>query len=143
MVDDSWPPHVLAAMDGLAHRAGREMGRRTAAPVPGMRGTYGKLLALLPTEGERPAALARRARVTRQAVAPRLREMTERRWIEQLPDPTDGRAVIVRRTPLGDDVLHLLESVIADIEQDWAAQVGAERYAVFRAVLDDLAVGDP
>ena len=57
------------------------------------------------------------------------------------PDPTDRRAVLVRRTPAGDEARDLTEAAIADLERELAAAVGAERYRAFRATLDDLTAG--
>lgn len=57
------------------------------------------------------------------------------------PPPSDGRLRIVRRTPLGEQ---LLDSVLIRnlrIEQGWAEQVRPERYQVFREVLEELALG--
>ena len=55
------------------------------------------------------------------------------------PDPADARAVLARRTEHGEQVRRLIRRGIAEVEATWEAEVGAERYATFRAVLDELA----
>ena len=57
------------------------------------------------------------------------------------PDPADRRARIVTRTPAGDEIKAMTERAIAAMEGDWAEHVGAERYRVFKEVLNELALG--
>ena len=133
------PPHLLAALDGVMHQAGRAMGRHAATIAEGLRGSYGRILTLTGEHGARPSHLAEGASISRQAVSQRIRELVERGWLTLDPDPTDRRALVARRTLEGDRILARLEAVIAELEAEWSAAVGAERYAVFRAVLDELA----
>ena len=58
------------------------------------------------------------------------------------PDPDDRRATIVRRTAEGDRLRSVANEQIAEIEASLAAEVGAERYRIFRDVLDELAADD-
>jgi DNA-binding MarR family transcriptional regulator len=57
------------------------------------------------------------------------------------PDPNDGRAYIVRRTPAGDRTLALVLVELAAVEAELAGEVGERRYRTFRAVLHELAAG--
>jgi DNA-binding MarR family transcriptional regulator len=56
-------------------------------------------------------------------------------------DPSDGRVRLVRRTPLGRQVLEAVRQRNLRIEHDWAHVVGPDRYRVFRGVLEELALG--
>jgi DNA-binding MarR family transcriptional regulator len=76
---------------------------------------------------------------SKQAVGKRIQELEAAGLVTVEPDPTDGRATIVRRTPEGDRVLRAVLDQIADLEAELRAQVGARRYETFRSVLDELA----
>ena len=134
-------PHLLASLDGVMHQAGLDMSRRAATIADGLRGSYGRILSLAGDDGARPSELAEGASISRQAVSQRVRELVARGWLTLEPDPADGRAVVARRTAEGNRILAGLETAIAELEAEWAAAVGDERYAVFRAVLDELASG--
>ena len=136
--DQQRAPHVLASYEGLGHRLGRDMARH-AAGVEGLRGSHGRILDLIARGGTRPSALAEGATISKQAVSQRIRELVARGWVELHPDPSDGRALLVHRTSDGDDVRGRLREAIRALESEWAGVVGAERYAVFRSVLDELA----
>ncbi|HKJ54483.1 MAG TPA: MarR family winged helix-turn-helix transcriptional regulator [Nitriliruptoraceae bacterium] len=106
--------------------------------VPIARGSQGRILHLLPDEGARPTDLAAGGWITKQAVGQRVRELEELGLVETHPDPDDGRAIIVSRTTAGDRAAEAILDAIDEMERAWAQEVGEERYAVFRAVLDDL-----
>ncbi|MEZ5183654.1 MAG: MarR family transcriptional regulator, partial [Acidimicrobiales bacterium] len=120
-------------------RVGRELPGRLPVDVVGLRGSAGRTLGVLPAGGARPSQLAEGTSITKQAMGERLAEMEQRGWITIEPDPTDGRARIVRRTAEGDRVRAATERAIASVEAELAAQVGATRWATFLEVLGELA----
>jgi len=136
--DVAGPSHVFAALERLNRRADRDMQRLVPPTVEGLRGSYGRILDLLRPEGVRPSELAEGASITKQAIGQRVRELEQRGWVAVEPDPADGRAVLVRRTAAGEQVRRAAVAAIADMEAEWADVVGADRYATFRAVLDEL-----
>lgn len=138
-VPDPRPPHVLAALERLDRRIDADLRGHRIGELEGMRGSYGRILDLIDAGGSRPSELAAGSWITKQAVGQRVRELEARGWVAVEPDPTDGRAVVVRRTPAGDRVRRMARRAIEQVEEAWAEQVGPERYAVFRAVLDELA----
>lgn len=124
--------------------AGSVADRHEAAPGPVLWGREpepARHLSLLPREGARPSALAE-GWISKQAVSKRIQEMAAAGLVSIEPDPDDRRATIVRRTTEGDRVRSLAHAAIADIEATLAGEVGAERYRVFREVLDELAARD-
>jgi DNA-binding MarR family transcriptional regulator len=132
-------PHALAAVEWLTLRIADDLrALRQAHDVPITRGSHGRILDLLPDDGARPTELAAGGWVSKQAIGQRVRELVELGLVRTDPDPTDRRAVTVRRTPAGDRVVAQLRRLIADLERSWAQQVGEDRYATFRAVLDEL-----
>jgi DNA-binding MarR family transcriptional regulator len=139
MIDDleAPPAHVFEALERLNRRADDAMRRLVPADLK-LRGSYGRILDLIDDDGTRPSALADGAWITKQAVGQRVHELEARGWVTVSPDPTDGRAVVVRRTAEGDRVRRTAVGAIAAMEDEWADLVGAERYATFRDVLDEL-----
>ena len=129
---------MLASHEALAQRFGADMARLVGDLRRGFRGSYGRILDLIEDGGTRPSALAQGATISKQAVGQRIRELADRGWVELRPDPSDGRAVLVHRTVEGAQVRRRLRQAIDALEAEWAAEVGADRYAVFRAVLDEL-----
>jgi DNA-binding MarR family transcriptional regulator len=91
-------------------------------------------------QGTRPSEMARRAGVTPQAMAEFVRYLEERGYVERAPDPSDGRARLVRLTPLGREAADAAHVVFDAIESRWKRTLGAERYAELKRMLTDLAV---
>ena len=129
--------HVLAALGALDRRIDRDMRHLRSAEAAGLRGSHGRILGEIADEGSRPSALAA-GWISKQAMGQRIRELEARGWVSVGPDPSDGRAVLVHRTEAGRRVRDAAVAAIAAMEERWAAAVGAERYATFRAVLEAL-----
>ncbi len=55
--------------------------------------------------------------------------LEERSYVERVPDPTDGRATLVRLTPLGERAVEIADGLIVEIEEGWSKVVGAQRFA--------------
>lgn len=115
------------------HQAHLEESDETA-----IRGSQGRILHMLPKEGARATDLASGGWITKQAIGQRVQELEDMGLVVTEPDPADGRARIVRRTEAGDRIEAGLTVPIDAMEARWAAEVGPERYAIFRAVLDEL-----
>ena len=130
--------HVLAALGALDRRIDGDMRALLSSYVPGLRGSYGRILDSIADEGSRPSALVAGSWITKQAVGKRIRELEAIGWVSVHADAEDRRAVIVQRTPVGDRVRGAAREAIRAMEERWAEQVGARRYATFRAVLDEL-----
>jgi DNA-binding MarR family transcriptional regulator len=137
LAEESPPEHVLALLHRLRQRTDADIAPRFAS-LPGMRGSFGHILGILPSGGARPTALAAQMGITKQSFGERVRELEQRGWVEAVPDPDDGRAQLIRRTPEGDRVREITEKVIASMENDWADQVGRTRYETFLSVLKEL-----
>jgi DNA-binding MarR family transcriptional regulator len=132
--------HVLAVMTAVERRVGEALAARMAPHDVVMRGSHARLLQLVPPDGARPSELAQ-GWISKQAVGQRIHEMLEAGLVAVEPDPHDGRANIVRRTPEGDRIMNLVLSELAALEATLAAQVGERRYRTFRSVLQELAAG--
>jgi DNA-binding MarR family transcriptional regulator len=106
----------------------------------GMTPAFASLIPLLDAEGARSTVLAQRSGVTKQAVSQLVRELEARGYVEQVPDPTDTRAKIVRLTRRGVE----LRAACADVReqlQDIAIEtLGKARVARLRRDLMDLGI---
>jgi DNA-binding MarR family transcriptional regulator len=94
----------------------------------------------LPAEGANATTLAERAEITKQSMGYLLDHLERHGYIERVPDPTDQRARIVRRTARGWAVEWAARASIQRLEDEWSAHLGEERMQQFRAVLVDLGV---
>jgi DNA-binding MarR family transcriptional regulator len=143
MVDDQRRriPHLLAGLGGLEQRIGAGLTHRMRGPASSLRGSEGRILDLIGTDGTRPSVLAEGAWITKQAIGKRIHELEARGLVTVEPDPADGRAVIVRRTAEGDRIRGFALEQIADLEREFADVVGIDRYNMFRSVLEELALG--
>ena len=54
--------------------------------------------------------LAAEERVTQPAITLLVNRLEERGWVKRVPDPSDGRAVLVSLTPVGEDVFARLRA---------------------------------
>jgi DNA-binding MarR family transcriptional regulator len=89
-------------------------------------------------DGEHPSALARRAGMSKQAMNKLLSSLEQLGYIEREQDERDGRARIVRVTERGALAIATIHTIVAEIERDWAAALGAARFAEFKSVLETL-----
>jgi DNA-binding MarR family transcriptional regulator len=132
-------PHLLAGLEVIQRRLGHELRRRFAGGHLVLRGSEGRILDLVEPAGSRPTALADGAWISKQAIGKRIQDLEARGLVRLGPDPSDGRAVLVHRTDDGERARAYIRSQISQLEEDLGAQVGPERYRVFREVLDELA----
>jgi DNA-binding MarR family transcriptional regulator len=135
---NSSPPHVLALLDH-AFRGARKVLEAAFPPIPGLRPSHYRLLDYTPSEGIRLTDLAHRANMTKQALGEMVATLQAAGLVEVSPDPRDGRARLVNLTPEGSRVRDRIQRTIGAIERDLRGRVGAEKWAVFREVLDEMA----
>jgi DNA-binding MarR family transcriptional regulator len=89
--------------------------------------------------GARASAIARDARVTRQAVAQAVAELEQLGILEQAPDPTDARAKLVRYTTFGLDGYRRALAVFTALEREHVQLLGPARVAALKQDLRSLA----
>ena len=85
--------------------------------------------------GVRLTALADRSGLTKQAVGEAVADLERLGYVERVPDPSDGRAKIIRLTERGGQAAAAAEEIFADIERRFAAEVGDDRFEEFRDTL--------
>jgi DNA-binding MarR family transcriptional regulator len=110
----------------------RQAGRRLLTPA------LVRLLPHLSREGIRPTKLARRVDVTKQAVGQTLAGLTALRLVEHVPDPTDGRARLVRLTEAGAAAYGHGRGVLAFYAAALAERIGRPRLMELAAGLAEV-----
>jgi DNA-binding MarR family transcriptional regulator len=102
-VSDARNPDDVAPIIGAASRSmiAAMMARLLARGFDGMTPAFAGLIPLLDADGARPSTLAQRSGVTKQAMSQLIHELEGRGYVEQVSDPADTRAKIVRLTKRG------------------------------------------
>jgi DNA-binding MarR family transcriptional regulator len=112
--------------------------RVEAAGIRDIRPGHGCVFGNIEPEGSRLTELAERARMTKQSVGEMASDLERRGYVERVPDPSDGRAKIIRLTARGREVQALGRRVIDDVEREWAERYGEERLAALREALEAI-----
>ena len=137
------PVHFARLMDN-AWREFRELLGELVRPsvaaageLP-LRPSQVRLLSLMPVTGMRVTDLAAKVGMTKQALGEFVATLQEAGLVEVTVDQRDRRVRLVRPTPAGRRLQRVLESAIADTEQQWRAGAGEARWATFREVLGEI-----
>jgi DNA-binding MarR family transcriptional regulator len=140
-LDDALRVQTSASTGQLLLRAARLLDEKALARLaetpgaPPVRPAHTRLFPHLSFAGIRATTLAKRLGVTKQAVAPLLAELVGWGLVEQVPDPADRRATLVRFSPQGLAALTHGLGLLAEVEAEITQAVGPERAAIFREVL--------
>ncbi|MEM9189277.1 MAG: MarR family transcriptional regulator [Myxococcota bacterium] len=95
-----------------------------------------EIIARLPVpDGARITELADRAQISKQAVGKLVRGLEARGYVLRRPDPEDGRAQRIVLSKRGRSLLAAARSVIAEIEEEWAAVLSAAGLTRLRRAL--------
>ena len=116
-----------------------ELTRRVAATAySDIRVSHGCVFGTIDPEGTRLTDLAERAHMTKQSVGEVASDLEQRGYVERVPDPSDGRAKIIRLTERGRNAQAIGRGLIDDIEREWAERFGAERIDALREALEAI-----
>ncbi|GAB1821116.1 MarR family winged helix-turn-helix transcriptional regulator [Herbidospora sp. RD11066] len=133
------PDHVLALIERVLRASKRAMEAAMAEHAPGLRGSFLRVMNLMPVDGIRLTDLARRASMTKQAMGEFVATLEQEGFVRVSADPNDRRVRIVAPTPRGVELQKACSAAIEDIEREWRERVGPRRWATARAVLAELA----
>jgi DNA-binding MarR family transcriptional regulator len=82
--------------------------------------------------------------VTKQTAGFLVDQLEKAGYVERVPDPTDGRARLVRVTEKAKGAAPVAEAEIARIEAEWERHIGKRRMAQLREALEKLGeITDP
>lgn len=109
----------------------------------GMRKAHGAVWRFVDLEnGSRLTELADRAGLTRQAVGEIADDLERLGYVERVPDPTDGRAKLIKPTKRGRAAWQAGVGILTDIERRWAERYGKRRIAELRKTLEQVLEGE-
>ena len=114
-------------MDGLARAGYTDM---TVAQA--------RIAARIDPGGSRVTQLAEAAQVTKQTAGFLVEQLERAGYVERIPDPTDGRARLVKLTARGHAAREAVLPVLAEVEAQWLVHIGPERMAHLRETLTML-----
>ena len=89
-------------------------------------------------QGARPSELAARLRTSKQALNYLLGELEKLGYLERRPDPDDLRSKRIGLTSRGIAAVGVIREAVAQVEADWAEQLGPSRFAELRKLLVEL-----
>ena len=116
-----------ATMDGLARAGYTDM---TVAQA--------RIAARIDPGGSRITQLAAAAQVTKQTAGFLVEQLERAGYVERVPDPTDGRARLVRIAARGSAAREHILPALAEVEAQWLAHLGRGRMAQLRETLTML-----
>lgn len=97
-----------------------------------------RVAARISPDGSRVSDLAEQARVTKQSAAFLVEHLEAAGYVERVPDPTDGRARLVRLTTRARRVAEAANAEVERVLTEWADLVGEERLQQMHETLRDL-----
>jgi len=89
-------------------------------------------------DNQRPSELAKRARISKQALNYLLGQLERLRYLERGEDAEDQRFKRVHLTERGQAAVRAIREIVLEVEADWERQLGAERFAQLRELLELL-----
>ena len=102
----------------------------------GLARSHALVFAHLDPEGTRPAEIARRAGISRQAVGQTVAQMKAKGLVKLAPDPTNRRARLVQPTAKGRRALERTGTGSAAAEKVLSRRIGASRVKSLREALE-------
>ena len=123
--------------------ANRELEQRAydavvAAGIRDISLAQARIAARIGPDGTRVSDLAAQARVTKQSAATLVEQLETAGYVERVPDPTDGRARLVRLTRRAGPVVAAASAEVERVLGEWSAHVGADRLRGMHEVLLEL-----
>ena len=108
------------------------------AGYPEIRSAHSRVFEHLPAKGARVARMAQEAQMTQQSMTELVEYLERRGYVERLPDPSDGRAKLVRLTRSGKKLSAKGAEIMGEIDASWEARLGKRRLQDMRSALSDV-----
>jgi len=116
------------------------LSRLADAGYPDIREGSGCVFGFIDVEhGSRLTDLAERSGITKQAVGEAVTELERLGYLTREPDPRDRRAKLIKLTDSGHEAVMTGRRLFADIESEWADQIGEELMASLREAVTRIA----
>ena len=132
--------HELGILLFVANRAleQRAFDAIVAAGITDITLAQARVAARIAPNGSRVSDLAEQARVSKQSAASLVEQLEKAEYVERVPDPTDGRARLVRLTPRSRRVAEAADAEVARVLAEWADHIGKDRLQQLHEILRDL-----
>ncbi len=102
------------------------------------------LLPLLEGKGVRPVTLASKLKISKQAVQQSLKPLEQSKYVETVPDPSDGRGKLVKLTESGETLLLTMHKVKQSVQDELRGQIGKKTFRKMEESLNEIeAILDP
>lgn len=109
-----------------------------AAGITDITPAQARVAARIGPDGTRVRDLAEQSRVTKQSAASLVEQLEAAGYVERVPDPTDGRARLVRLTERAQPLVRAADAEVRRVLAEWAEHVGEDRLAQVHQTLHDL-----
>lgn len=116
----------------LIDRLHEELARQGHADA---RPAHGFALQAIGPSGVTAAELGRRLGVSKQAAGKTVDRLVRLGYVERAASPADGRAKVVRLTPLGVDLLNRSAMIFDALRAEWVATLGEEQVGLLESAL--------
>lgn len=130
------PRTALSSMLVDAQRWLAAAERANSGRTTGLARSHSLVFAHLDADGTRPAEIARRAGISRQAVGQTVAQMKTQGLVKLAPDPTNRRARLVQPTAKGRKALERTGNGSAAAEKVLSRRIGAARLKSLREALE-------
>jgi len=128
-------PQLLFKAARLVNECGIKETNKRGLTEMRFRAAHTGLFPHITLEGTRLTDLARRVGLSKQAVGQLVAELVDMGSLEQIPDPHDGRAKLIRFSRKGQDALMQGLAVLADVEADLRSKIGSRHMKNLHAAL--------
>jgi DNA-binding MarR family transcriptional regulator len=134
-VPDEGPPYVGALLrQCLEHVRGRMEADLKAAGFADLQPAHFAVFTFPPANGIRPSDLARRIRMSRQATNHIVGQLEALGYVERRPERKGGRRRIYF-TSRSWAMVKILHATLLEVQAEWAAEIGADRFRDFMTTL--------
>jgi DNA-binding MarR family transcriptional regulator len=104
--------------------------------------SYLPLFQYPPCDGQRPTEIAKRLRMTKQALNHLLGQLEKLGYIERRSAP-GSRQATVHYTERAWKVIEVTLTAMQPLETDWIGKIGQSRFAAFKATMKELTNSEP
>ena len=119
--------------------ARKVLSRAAEAGYSDIREGHGCVFGFIDVEnGSRLTDLAQSAGLTKQAVGEAVTELERLGYLGRAPDPSDRRAKLIKLTDRGVDAYWTARRMFAEIEQEWADELGEDLIAALREAAEKI-----
>lgn len=115
----------------------RVYGRLAEAGYDDVRIAHSSVFRHILPGGSRVTALAERAQITKQSMGYLVDALAAGGYLKIEPDPSDGRAKLVRLTARGQRVQAMLLRLSAEVEQEFLPLLGEKKFAQLKSLLQE------